>query len=189
MRTCLYWQAITWQKTGIIKRGCGAVLASQQAPDILADIAQAASAEGISTVQFTHTDQHTASKTSTAAAAVAAAVDGAAQALQWVVPDNLELARCAAVQLGLPVDLNRAVWPARFEVFDVPRNITADSNTATGGGTAAAAAAAADGLITHVVIDGAHNRDSICKLLHRVVQRSVQCKTSNYMHVMALSRQ
>jgi folylpolyglutamate synthase/dihydropteroate synthase len=167
MRTCLYWQAITWQKTGIIKRGCGAVLASQQAPDILADIAQAASAAGISTVQFTQADQQTSSETLTTVTAAAVAADGTAAALQWVVPDNLELARSAAVLLGLPVDFSRAVWPARFEGFNVPCNSTTNAaNTATNGD-----AAAANGAITPVVIDGAHNRDSICKLLRRVAER------------------
>jgi folylpolyglutamate synthase/dihydropteroate synthase len=172
--TCLYWQAITWQKTGIIKRGCSAVLASQQAADILADIAQAASAAGISTVQFTHADQHTSDDTLTAAAAAAIAADGTAQALQWVVPDNLELARSAAVLLGLPVDFSRALWPARFEVFNVPRNSTSYAVTASNSGAAADdddAAVADAGATMPVVIDGAHNRDSICKLLSRVVQR------------------
>jgi folylpolyglutamate synthase/dihydropteroate synthase len=85
------------------------------------------------------------------------------------MPDNLELARSAAVLLELPVNFSRAVWPARFELFNVPRSTT-DTTTATTDGATAAATDDRKATIP-VVIDGAHNRDSICKLLSRIVMR------------------
>lgn len=155
--------AIAWQKAGIIKKGCGALVTHcNQHADALAVILEAAAAAGVPVnlagdyesnsdkglLQPVPEDDSDSVSSSTTVACCEESCRSACVP-SWAIQENLDIARACVKVLGLPEDWKNSMWPARFEEFWAP---VGDRRT-------------------RVVVDGAHNVCGLQSLKDRLAAR------------------
>ncbi|CAM9323165.1 unnamed protein product [Phaeothamnion confervicola] len=174
---------IAWQKAGVAKRGRPLITHARQRPEVLKVIAAEVAAVGaeLHVVDGSGGD------------------DGERDGLpSYVVGENIALASAALRHVGLRLcGMERFYWPGRFEVFRVPvesgrsggRKPAEAANVATAapagewdqvaktvvggifGESSTGASAAGAAAIMTVIVDGAHNEDSVEKVLETVRER------------------